>query len=177
MDKRKGIKLMNAPVVCTVLILTLCLDAQEATATKPFDFNEASHNVPKPLEIWPLVRKHTVPLKFEIISAEIVSSDKDPSKKLRKVTAHFYSQELAGKKWGHPCVIFTPQDNSRNLTPERKGKVVIIGSPGRDYFSVHVDKYGEPIATRTAYPTMVFLTRAAIRMVPTSSVTSVSSQN
>jgi hypothetical protein len=155
MDKQKRIKLTNITLVCAVLILTACLYAQETTATKPFDFNEASSNVPKPREIWPLVRKHTVPLEFEILSDEIVTSDTDPSKKLRKVTAHFYSQELAGKKWGHPCVIFTPQDNSRNLTPERKGKVVIIGSPGRDYFSVHVDKYGEPIATRTAYPTMV----------------------
>jgi hypothetical protein len=32
---------------------------------------------------------------------------------------------------------------------------VIVGSPGHDYFPVHVDKYGEPIATRTGYPTMV----------------------
>ena len=38
-----------------------------------------------------------------------------PVKKLRKVTAHFYSQELAGKKWGHPCVIFLPADNAANL--------------------------------------------------------------
>jgi hypothetical protein len=96
-----------------------------------------------------------VPLEFEIRSDEIVSSDTDPTKKLRKVTAHFYSQELAGKKWGHPCVIFTPEDNRCNVTPERKGKVVIVGSPSRDYFPVHVDKYGEPIATRTGYPTMI----------------------
>jgi len=33
--------------------------------------------------------------------------------------------------------------------------VVIVGSPGRDSFSVHVDKLGEPIAARTGYPTMV----------------------
>lgn len=155
MDRRKGVRLTSVAAVCAILILTACLGAQEVTVTKPFDFDEASRNVPKPREIWPLVRKHTVPLEFEIRSDEIVSSDTDPSKKLRKVTAHFYSQELAGKRWGHPCVIFTPEDNSRNLMSKREGKVVIIGSPGRDYFSVHVDKYGEPIATRTAYPTMI----------------------
>jgi hypothetical protein len=155
MDQRKAVKLTDVTAACVVFVLSACLWAQEATASKPFDFEEASRGVPKPREIWPLVRKHTVPLDFEIHSDEIVSSDTEPSKKLRKVTAHFYSQELAGKKWGHPCVIFTPEDNSRNLTPQRRGKVVILGSPGQDYFPVHVDKYGEPIATRTAYPTMV----------------------
>ena len=152
MDKRKAVKLTNAAMACAILVLASDLCAQEATASKPFDFDEASRNVPKPREIWPLVREHTVPLEFAVRSDEIVSSDTDPSKKLRKVSAHFYSQELGGKKWGHPCVIFTPEANSRNLTPERKGKVVIVGSPGRDYFGVHVDKYGEPIATQTGYP-------------------------
>lgn len=155
MDQRKAVKLTNVTAACAILVLSACLGAQEATTSKPFDFEEASRRVPKPREIWPLLRKHTVPLDFEIHSDEIVSSDTEPSKKLRKVTAHFYSQELAGKKWGHPCVIFTPEDNSRNLTPERRGKVVILGSPGQDYLPVHVDKYGEPIAARTAYPTMV----------------------
>ncbi len=120
-----------------------------------FDFQHASRDVPKPREIWPIVQKHTVPLEFTIQSDEIVTSDTDPSRKLRKVSAHFWSQQLAGKKWGHPCVLFLPEDNQVNLTPQRKGKVVIIGSPPRGYFPVHVDKYGEPIAARTGYPTMV----------------------
>jgi len=120
-----------------------------------FDFEEASRGVPKPREIWPLVKQHTVPLDFRVLSDEVVASDTEPAKKLRKVTAHFFSQELAGKKWGHPCVIFLPEDNQVNLAAERKGKVVIVGSPPRDYFPIHVAKYGEPIAARTGYPTMV----------------------
>jgi len=142
-------------VLAAGICLAGCTYAQETSASKPFNFDEASRNVPKPREIWPLVAKHTVPLDFKILSDEVVPSDTDPSKRLRKVTAHFYSQELAGKKWGHPCVILMPEDSQRNLTPQRKGKVVIVGSPPRDYFSVHVNKYGEPIATRTGYPTMV----------------------
>ena len=127
----------------------------QAAAAKPLDFKAATRHVPKPREVWPEVRKHCVPLEFKIESDEVVVSSTDPTKKLRKVTAHFYSQELAGKKWGHPCVIFTPEGNRPNLAAERKGKVVIVGSPGRDYFAVHVAKYGEPIAARTGYPTMV----------------------
>jgi len=131
------------------------VSAQEQADAVPFDFAAASRDVPKPREIWPHVAKHLIPAEFRILSDEIVTSDTDPTKKLRRVETHFYSQELAGKKWGHPCVIFLPEDNRANLTPERKGKVVIVGTPPRDYFSVHVDKYGEPIATRTGYPTMV----------------------
>lgn len=145
-----------------VLVFASCADGQSqpsdgaaADANVPLDFEMASKDVPKPREIWPIVRQHMVPLEFKIHSDEIVTSDSDPSKRMRKVTAHFWSQELAGKKWGHPCVIFLPEDNSRNLTPERKGKVVIVGSPPYGYYPVHVDKYGEPIAARTGYPTMV----------------------
>lgn len=155
MDRRKAVTPAGAAAACVILALAACLRAQEAAASRPFDFNEASRSVPKPRELWPLVQKHTVPLDFEIQADEVAPSDTEPSKKLRKVTAHFCSQELAGKRWGHPCVIFTPQDNGRNLAPERKGKVVIVGCPGGDYFPVHVAKYGEPIAARTGYPTMV----------------------
>jgi hypothetical protein len=95
-----------------------------------------------------------VPLEFKVLSDEVVTSDTDPSKKLRKVTAHFHSIELSGKKWGHPCVIFLPADEERDLAPERKGKVIIVGSPPRDHFPIHVDMYAEPIAARTGYPTM-----------------------
>jgi len=131
------------------------LAAQDEPPAAAFNFEEVSRGVPKPREIWPLVEKHVVPLGFRVLSDETVVSDTDPSKRLRKVTAHFYSQELAGKKWGHPCVIFLPADDAINVTPEREGKVVIVGSPPRDYFPIHVDKYGEPIAARTGYPTMV----------------------
>lgn len=157
MESRDGAVyvLLCAAALAAVALLWKRADAQEAADAEPFDFQEASGNVPKPREIWPLVKRHTVPLQFEIRSDEIVISDTDPSKRLRKITAHFYSQELAGRKWGHPCVIFLPEDESRNVTQDRKGKVVIIGSPPLDYFSVHVDKYGEPIAARTGYPTMV----------------------
>ncbi len=137
------------------MIIEVSPEKQFSGFVEAFDFEQASRDVPKPREIWPIVRQHTIPLEFTVRSDEIVTSDTDPSKKLRKVTGHFWSQELAGKKWGHPCVIFLPEDNARNLTPERKGKVVIIGSPPREYYPVHVDKYGEPIAARTGYPTMV----------------------
>ena len=70
-------------------------NAQESTDSKPFNFEKASRNVPKPREIWPHVSKHMVAPEFNIISDKIVSSDTDPAKKLRKITAHFFSQDKA----------------------------------------------------------------------------------
>jgi hypothetical protein len=129
--------------------------AQDASHAPEFNFAEAARGVPKPRELWPLVKQHVIPLEFRVLGNEVVASDTLPDKKLRKVTAHFFSQELGGKKWGHPCVIFLPEDNTINLTPQRKGKAVVVGSPPGDYFPIHVAKYGEPIAARTGYPTMV----------------------
>jgi PhoPQ-activated pathogenicity-related protein len=134
---------------------TALAHAGEAPVAPVFNFEEASRAVPKPRELWPVVRQHCVPLEFKVLKDEIVPSDTDPTKKLRRVTAHFWSQELAGKKWGHACTILLPADNAMNQTPSRKGKVVLVGSPGEDYYPIHVAKYGEPIAARTGYPTMV----------------------
>jgi hypothetical protein len=116
-----------AALVTAWICLAGFASGQEASVSAPFNFEEASRHVPKPREIWPLVAKHTIPLDFKILSDEVVPSDTDPQVRLRKVTAHFYSQELAGKKWGHPCVILMPEDNRRNLSPARKGIKAVVG--------------------------------------------------
>ncbi|HBO44730.1 MAG TPA: hypothetical protein DD670_12535 [Planctomycetaceae bacterium] len=143
-------------------MLLVCGLAVSATAGAPASdedptvFSEAAKILPKPREIWPILEKeHVVPREFTIESDEIVTSDTDPSLKLRKVRARFYSQRLGGKRWVHPCTILMPADNSRNMTPERKGKVVILGG-GTGVIQEHeIANYGEPIAARTGYPTMV----------------------
>ncbi|MBN1908919.1 MAG: hypothetical protein JW818_04200 [Pirellulales bacterium] len=148
-------------LIRTSLLIALCFGltswsvAKTKKMPKPFNFEEASRNVPKPREIWPEISKDMVPREFKILSDEVVTSDTDPSQKLRKITGHFYSIRIEGKRWGHPCVIFMPADNSRNMTPSRKGKVAIVGSPSGTSFEYHVAMYGERIAARTGYPTMV----------------------
>ena len=149
-----------ALTVCALVSVGFALDspahAQEPKEEEgPFNFEEASRNVPKPREVYPYVKRDMIPMDLKIISDEIVTSDTDPAKKLRKITARFNSLKLEDRVWGHPCVILMPADDSINRSPERKGKVVIVGSPGWSMFPAHVEKYGEPIATRTGYPTMV----------------------
>jgi hypothetical protein len=140
-------------------IALLCIpngaDAKDSPSKKPFNFAEASRDVPKPRDAWPLVKQDMVPIDLKIISDKIVTSDTDPTRRLRKITAHFNSMKIEGKVWGHPCVVYAPADPARNAGPDRKGKVAIIGCPGRAQYPVHVAKYGDPITTRTGYPTMV----------------------
>ena len=130
---------------CGSSLNSLARAAEPKDEEKPFDFVEASRDVPKPREVYPYVKRDMIPMDLKIISDELVTSDTDPSKKLRKITAHFNSLELEDRIWGHPCVIFMPADNSINLSPDRKGKVVIVGSPGWAMFPAHVEKYGEPM--------------------------------
>lgn len=151
------------PVFATIGFLSAaaCLSICRADAEEPkeeatpFNFEEASRDVPKPRDIYQYVKRDMVPMELRIISDEIVTSDTDPSKQLRKIAAQFNSLKLEGRTWCHPCVILMPADASFNAAPVRKDRFVIVGSPGWAMFPAHVEKYGEPIAARTGYPTMV----------------------
>ncbi|MBK8976936.1 MAG: hypothetical protein IPM29_13535 [Planctomycetes bacterium] len=138
-----------------LLLCVTSLAGGLAIAQEPFDFEAATRDVPKPRELWPIVREHCVPIDLRVASDEVVRSDTDPRVELRRITAHFSSQELAGRVWGHDCVVLLPADPAYGAAPGCRGRVVVIGSPGGLAFPIHVDKYAEPIAVRTGYPTMV----------------------
>ena len=74
--------------------------------------------------------------------------------KLRKITLQFRSLKLEGKIWVQPSVLLMPADNSINDTPERRGKVVIIGTGGWVVLPARIEMYADPIVTRTGYPVM-----------------------
>jgi len=117
--------------------------------------------VPTPRQIWDRFRATLPPLDAKIEKDEIIPSDTDPRIKLRRIEVKFYSQEIDGKAWGHPCVVFLPADRKVYDAARRRGKIVIVGQrswdglatgPWRDPF---LGNYGEPIAARTGYPTMI----------------------
>ena len=114
-----------------------------------------------PAQIWARLEKTLIPLEWTIQKDEIVTSDTDPTQKLRRVELKFYSQELEGRKWGHPCVVFIPADRAAYMAPGRRGKVVIVGQRSWDGLATgpwrgsFLGNYGEPIAARTGYPTMI----------------------
>jgi len=114
-----------------------------------------------PHEMWQRCQKTLLPFNYEVQKDEIVRSDTDPRQRLRRIEVKFYSQQIDGKKWGHPCVVFMPADPRTYNGPERRGKVVIVGQRSWDglatgpWRSSFLGNYGEPIAARTGYPTMI----------------------
>lgn len=122
---------------------------------------QVSDTSASPLELWERCQKTLPDIGLTIIRDEIVNSDSDPDIRLRRIELKFYSQEINGSKWGHPCVVFMPADQKDYLKSDRRGKVVIVGQrswdglatgPWRDPF---LGNYGEPIAALTGYPVMI----------------------
>lgn len=74
-----------------------------------------------PAQMWLRWEKTMLPFECTIQKDEIVPSDSRPEMKLRRVEVKFYSLDIGGRKWGHPCVLFAPADPSRKrdiqLTP------------------------------------------------------------
>lgn len=111
--------------------------------------------------LWQEFQRTLPPFTFTIEKDEVVKSDTDPRQKLRRIEVKFYSQDIDGRKWGHPSVIFMPADPRTYQAPERRGKVVVVGQRSIDglatgsWRSAFLGNYGEPIAARTGYPTMV----------------------
>lgn len=117
--------------------------------------------MPSPQALWERLQKSLPPFSYTIEKDEIISSDTVPGKKLRRIAVRFYSQTVDGKDWGHPSVIFLPADPRIYRSPARRGKVVVVGQRSIDGLATgpwsgsYLGNYGEPIASRTDYPTMI----------------------
>lgn len=112
-------------------------------------------------ETWARVRPTLPPFGYRIEEDVTSPSDTDPRVLLRRLEVKFYSQEIEGKLWGHPCVVYIPAGSAVAKDPIKRGRVVIVGQrswdglatgPWREAF---LGNYGEPIAARTGYPTMI----------------------
>jgi len=118
-------------------------------------------DTPTPQQLWRQFQNTLPDCGLTIEKDEIVRSDSNPKIMLRRVELKFYSQQLKGKKWGHPCVVFIPIDSTVGDKPRQTAKVVIVGQrswdglatgPWREPFLAN---YGEPIAALSNYPTMI----------------------
>lgn len=113
--------------------------------------------VSNPADLWQRLRKSLPPSDVRIVKDIIVDSYTDPEKKLRRLEFSFCSQEFEGGNWIHHCVLFVPADyKSYGEIPGRKGKVVIVAHSGGSEEEPFLLNYGDPIATLTGYPTLVF---------------------
>jgi pimeloyl-ACP methyl ester carboxylesterase len=137
-------------LIAAILLCGMGINAQEAA-------NAKMDKQPTLMELWQQQEPMLPPLKFDVTSDEIVPSLVDVDKQLRRVDVSFVSQDVFGKNLTHHAVIFIPVDpQQRYLTdPERRGKVVIVGSIARHFQQPFECNYGHPIATRNGYPTMI----------------------
>ncbi|MFQ6131982.1 MAG: hypothetical protein ACE5R4_08105 [Armatimonadota bacterium] len=106
---------------------------------------------PTPRERWEQLA--FPPLDYAVERDEVMTSYTDPRRELRRVEVSFCSQIHHGVRMDHTAVIFMPADAAANQTPQRRGKVVVVGQRRGDDPVLY--NYGEPIAARTGYPTMV----------------------
>lgn len=118
-------------------------------------------SISTPKQLWERFQKTLSPFRYTIQKDEIVMSDTDPEKKLRRIDFAFSSQEVVSddlmekKKLWHKGVIFIPADPGILNNSARRGKVVIVGGLVGPFRQSFLSNYGDPIATRTGYPTMI----------------------
>jgi pimeloyl-ACP methyl ester carboxylesterase len=115
----------------------------------------AQKTVPNVRDIYAEFMQDQPPLEFTLISDRIVTSEEDPKVTLRRVEGRFVSQMVFGKPLTHHPVMLIPTDKRLIETPERRGKVVIVGSIRRHFNESFLVNYGYPIATKLGYPTMI----------------------
>jgi len=106
-------------------------------------------------QLWQSCQETLPPFSFKILKDEIVPSVSSPSQQLRRIEVRFTSQVVGQweRRMDHTGIIHLPASLAVYSSPERKGKVVVIAQPYGD--NTILDDYGEPIAARTGYPTMV----------------------
>jgi pimeloyl-ACP methyl ester carboxylesterase len=106
-------------------------------------------------QIWARCQDTLPPFSYKVLKDEVVASDTDPAKKLRRMEVRFDSQVVGQweRRMGHTAVIHMPADPAVQSDPARKGKVVVIAQAYGD--DTIIANYGEPLAALTGYPTMV----------------------
>lgn len=130
------------------LLSSLGIEAyiQEKNTENPF---------PTPKELWMRCQETLPPFSYEILKDEVVPSTTDPRQNVRRMEVRFTSQVVGQweRRMAHTGVIHMPADPQVYQVPERRGKVVVVANSYNDKMMIH--DYGEPIAARTGYPTMV----------------------
>ena len=106
-------------------------------------------------QLWERCQETLPPFSYTVVKDEIVQSNTDIRQRLRRIEVRFTSQIVGQwmRRMQHTGIIYMPSDPKIYNSPERKGKVVVVANRYGD--TLMVDNYGEPIAARTGYPTMV----------------------
>lgn len=140
-------------IVLAVAALAVSAPARAAESPTALAAEGPEEAVASPRELWERLEPTLGPFSFAVERDEVVPSDTDPREKLRRVEVRFASQTVRGNTMNHLATAFIPADPARLQDPRRRGRVVVVGQRLGDDFMLY--DYGDPIATRTGYPTMV----------------------
>lgn len=110
---------------------------------------------PTVAQLWERCRETLPPFSYTVVKDEVVASDSVPARKLRRLEVRFASQTVGQweRRMTHTGVLHIPVGFGSAVEPSRKGQVVVIAGAYGD--TKIIDNYGEPIAARMGYPTMV----------------------
>jgi len=111
--------------------------------------------MPSVIDVYETFRRDLPPLEFTIESDGVVDSLEDPRVRLRCVEGRFVSQMVFGRPLVHRVTMLIPTDPEALADPQRRGKVVIVGSIREFFHESFLCNYGYPIATRLRYPVMI----------------------
>jgi pimeloyl-ACP methyl ester carboxylesterase len=133
----------------------VCLSGLAAVLWVTDGAAQQAPELPTPRQLWERLQQEMPPFSYKVDKDEVVTSDTDPRQQLRRLEISFRSQTVGvfRRRMDHKAVIYMPADPKRNQAPERRGNVVVVGQRYGEEYMVH--SYGEPIAARTGYPTMV----------------------
>ncbi len=136
-------------VAIAALVVFYCLGSAPAQVT-----GQENSETTLP-QLWARCQETLPPFRFETIKDEIVPSVTIPDLNLRRIEVRFTSQVVGQweRRMDHTGIIHMPADSAKINEPGRRGKVVVIAHAYGD--TLMIDNYGEPIAARTGYPTMV----------------------
>lgn len=135
---------------CVVMTLVLLISVAVSLNAGQAPSQESS--LPTPKQLWERCRETLPEFTYDVVSDKFVTSDSDPSIRLRKMEIRFISQEIKGLKMGHDAVILIPSDPDTKRPLKQDGKVVVVARSFGDVSMI--GNYAEPIAARTGYPTM-----------------------
>ncbi len=126
--------------------------AATALATAPAAFPQPAPTI---AQVWERCRETLPPFSYSVLKDEVVVSDSAPSRRLRRLEVRFTSQTVGqwDRRMTHTAVIHIPAWPEVAADPSRRGKAVVLAGGYGD--STVVDNYGEPIAARLGYPTLV----------------------
>lgn len=126
---------MLRPCLFLIAVVLFCLPTASGAAASPGNPGATDQDFPSPQQLLGLCGDTLLPVEYTIEKDEIVTSDTDPARKLRRIEVKFYSQQIDGAQVGSPVGHLPARRPAglRGQGPSRQGRgrgAAELGRPG-----------------------------------------------